>query len=152
MNTTKRSGATTVNNGTEKRVAYSPRRYATLLAKVLPAVIESQAEYDRLESIFARLIDKGESKHSPEEAKVFALVAKLLEEFENTTLPVEPELGPSETLRFLMDENDLRQSDLVGIFGSQSAVSRALSGSRRIGIEHAKQLASRFKVSAELFL
>jgi HTH-type transcriptional regulator/antitoxin HigA len=107
---------------------------------------------EEAEQIFNKLIDKGEDQLSPEELRLFALLAKLLEEYETRVLPKIADVSPSEALRFLMEENDLNQSDMLDIFGSQSAVSRALNGSRRIGPEHAKKLAKRFRVSAELFI
>ena len=69
---------------------FDPKVYGRLLSKTIPGVITDAAEYDRIESIFARLIDKGEENLSPEEARLFGLLANLLEEYENRTLPYIP--------------------------------------------------------------
>jgi len=132
--------------------AFSAKKYGDLLAETVPGVIADDKEYDRLEEIFNGLIDKGEDMLSQEEGKLFELLANLLEEYETRTLPTLPAVSPAEALRFLIAENNLKQADLEDIFGSQSAVSRAMNGSRRIGVEHAKGLARKFNVSAELFI
>ena len=148
----KRSGNVTVSKGGSKMLAFSERKYGNLLAKTLPAVITNDKEYARLEGIFNDLIDKGEDNLSPEESRLFVLLAGLLENYEARTLPPLKGIKPEEALRFLVTTNQLRQSDLEDIFGTQSAVSRALKGTRRITIDQAKGLARRFKVSAELFI
>lgn len=55
-------------------------------------------------------------------------------------------------LKFLMDENNLRQIDLVDIFSSQGIVSEVLAGKRQITLSQAKKLAKRFKLSVEAFI
>jgi HTH-type transcriptional regulator / antitoxin HigA len=46
----------------------------------------------------------------------------------------------------------LRQADLAEIFGSQSNVSEVLNGKRKINARQARALASRFGVSAAVFI
>ena len=131
---------------------FSTKKYGQLLAETIPGVITNDKEYDRLEAIFDKLITKGDGNLSPEEDRLFDLLADLMENYEARTLPPLPKTEPVDALRFIVRENDLKQSDLVDIFGSQSAVSRALSGDRRITVEQAKGLAQRFRVSVDVFL
>jgi HTH-type transcriptional regulator / antitoxin HigA len=131
---------------------FNENKYAKLLADTLPRVVTDSEEYDRLETVANKLLNKGENKISPEEDQLLGLLTNLLEEYEARTLPPLEDIPPAGALRFLMDENDLKQADLEDVFGSQSAVSRALNGSRRISIDQAKGLARKFKVSAELFI
>ncbi len=51
-----------------------------------------------------------------------------------------------------MDENDLKQKDLEELFGSQSVVSKVLSGKRSITKVQAKKLAERFRMSTDAFI
>ena len=132
--------------------AFSPIKYGRLLADTLPRVITNQKEYDRLESAANSLLTKGEDNLSPEEDQLLRLLANLLEEYETRTLPPLKDVAPKDVLRFLMEQNDLKQADLEDIFGSQPNVSRALNGTRRIAADQAKGLAKRFSVSAELFI
>ncbi len=133
-------------------MTYNTMIYGKLLAETVPGVIGDEKEYDRIESIFNGLIDKGEENLSPEESRLFELLAKLLEEFEADGLEPLPDVSTADALRFLMDQNDLKQTDPEDVFGTQSAVSRELNGSRSISKTRAKRLAQRFKVSAELFI
>jgi len=54
-------------------------------------------------------------------------------------------------LQFLMDQHDLKQKDLLDVFGTESAISQVLGGKREFSREHIRRLAKRFDVSPELF-
>src|SRR5881394_2984023 len=132
--------------------AYSASRYGKLLAETLPGPIGDDKEYDRVEGIFNDLMKKGEGNLSPEEDRLFDLLADLMESYEARILPKLPSTSPADALRFIMDQNDLKQTDLEDIFGNQGNVSKVLHGSRRITIDQAKGLAARFKVSPALLI
>jgi HTH-type transcriptional regulator/antitoxin HigA len=51
-----------------------------------------------------------------------------------------------------MAANDLKQKDLVDIFGTSSIVSEVLHGKRQLTTEHIRRLSERFHVSPELFI
>lgn len=123
-----------------------------LLPDNVPAIIETEAENDRVLEIFNRLISRGENKLSPEESALFALLANLLIDYEKRILPPLENPKPFEILRFLMESNGLKQKDMVEFFGSQSIVSEVLNGKRAISKESAKKLAARFCISAEAFI
>ncbi|MEY6766256.1 type II toxin-antitoxin system HigA family antitoxin [Escherichia coli] len=59
--------------------------------------------------------------------------------------------GGIAVIRTLMDQYGLTLSDLPEI-GSKSMVSRVLSGKRKLTLEHAKKLATRFGISPALFI
>lgn len=150
--TTAASGSKIVNRSIMSAKKYDPKTYGRLLADTLPGVIANRKEYDRTESIFNGLLNKGEEGLSPEESRLLELLANLLEDYERRTLPSEPDSTPAETLRFLMDQNGLKQSDLEDIFGSQAAVSKVLNGHREISKAQAKGLAMRFHMSTDAFI
>jgi HTH-type transcriptional regulator/antitoxin HigA len=133
-------------------MAYNPKIYGSLLADALPGIIESDAEYERIEEIFNRLISEGEDKLSPEEKRLFGLLANLLEEYEARTLEPVEDLSPREILTVLMRENNLKQTEMIGIFGTQSIVSEVLTGRRDITKTQAKALAEKFKMKVEAFI
>jgi HTH-type transcriptional regulator/antitoxin HigA len=130
-------------------MTYNLKKYSALLSATLPSVIDSLDEYNRIEEIFNNLF-KG--NRSPEEDKLFNLLANLLEDYEKRTLPQLEKSSPLETLKFLMNENALRQSDLADIFGTQSVVSEVLRGRREITKKQAKALAERFSLRVEAFI
>lgn len=127
------------------------KKYARLLARSLPSVIETEEENDRMLAEVERLMDKGEDKLSPEESKLFRLMVRLIEDFEERAYPI-PEAPPHEVLQHLMESNDYKQADLLPIFGSRGYTSDIVNGKRGISKEHAKALGEFFHVSPELFI
>ena len=134
----------------EMSKTFNPEKYGALLMSALPQVIESEVELDRAEEIINRLLSKGENL-SPEEEKLLDLVSDLLEKYEDEHYPF-PEVAPNEILKFLMAENDYKQSDLLHVFGSSGIASEVVNGKRSISKAQAKKLAEFFKVSVELFI
>lgn len=130
---------------------FDSKVYGRLLTKITPKVIDSQAEYDRLEAQFEGLLDKGDAR-TPEEDSLFDLLANLLEDYEKRTLPPLEPTSPISTLEFLMEENGLNQTDMVEYFGSQGNVSQVLSGKREISKGAAQKLSERFRLSTDIFL
>jgi HTH-type transcriptional regulator/antitoxin HigA len=88
---------------------------------------------------------------TPEESRLFKLMVWLIEEFERRTYPV-PEVALHQVLRHLMEERDLRQADLLPIFGSRGNISDVVNRKRGISKKQAKSLAEFFHVSPDLFL
>ncbi len=126
------------------------RKYGRLLARTTPAVIRDEAECQRIEEEIAVLLRKGETL-SPEEDRLLDLLSALVERYEDETedFPASP---PHRILRFLMEQNDLQQVDLLKIFGSSGRVSEVVNGKRGISKAQAKALGEFFKVSPELFI
>ena len=127
------------------------RKYARLLSRSLPSVIETEEENERMLAEVERLIDKGEENLSPEESKLFKLMVRLVEDFEEHAYPI-PEAPPHEVLQHLMDSNEYKQADLLPIFGSRGYTSDIVNGKRGISKENAKALGAFFHVSPELFI
>ncbi len=129
------------------------KKYGQLLMQTLPSVISNDAELERLTAEVDRLISKGikQNSLSPEERKLLELLVQLIESYEDEHYPM-PESSPDEILRFLMTERDLKQKDLLPIFGSSGIASEVINGKRSISKAQAKKLAEYFKVSVELFI
>ena len=133
------------------RQKFDLRKYSRLVSKVAPLVIETKKEFERADTETGRLLKKGYNNFSVEERRLLALLSRLIEDYEDRTFPL-PDSPPYRTLQFLMEQNDLRQADLVSIFGSRSRVSEVVNGKRAISKAQAKALGEFFKVSPELFL
>jgi antitoxin component HigA of HigAB toxin-antitoxin module len=52
----------------------------------------------------------------------------------------------------LMQAQNLKQRDIVDVFGAPSIVSEVLSGKRRLATSHIRKLSERLHVPVELFL
>jgi HTH-type transcriptional regulator/antitoxin HigA len=131
-------GATTLN----------PAKYGRLCATVLPKVIETDAEFDRLVEVMESLDRKPDA--TPEEAALRDLLEKLIEDYDDQFEL--PEVPPHKMIAFLMEHRGLRQADLLPIFGSRSVASDVLAGKREPSKAHIRKLAEFFHVSADLFL
>ena len=96
------------------------------------------------------LIDEvGESESHPL-SSLMETIGNLIETYENNYLP--PILGtPLEALRYLMEEHNLKQSDLSKI-GSQGVISEILKGKRNLNIRQIKELSSKFNISPLVFI
>lgn len=123
--------------------------YSTLLASYCPRPIADDTEHDRQLAIVEGLMKKGDAITSEEDA-LLGILSLLIVDYEETRYPIEP-VPPVEILKFLMEQNDLKQKDLVSVLGSSSRVSDILNGKRLITRGQAKRLAERFGVSMDLF-
>jgi HTH-type transcriptional regulator/antitoxin HigA len=124
--------------------------YASLLTSALPTVIRSEAENDRHIAMLEKLDRRG-ARMSAAERRMAELLTLLIEDFEEKHYALKP-ASPVEALNELMQANQLKQKDLVDIFGTPSIVSEVLHGKRQLTTEHIRRLSRRFHVSPELFL
>lgn len=92
----------------------------------------------------------GKRKKTTEEARLAELLTLLIEDFEERSYSL-PSASPVEVLRHPMDANELRQIDLLDVFGTASVISEVLSGKRDLAKAHIEKLSARFHVSPEVF-
>ena len=57
-----------------------------------------------------------------------------------------------DVLKFLMEQNNLKQKDLVGVLGGKSTVSEILNNKRPLNIKHLNTLSAKFNVNPATFL
>jgi HTH-type transcriptional regulator/antitoxin HigA len=123
--------------------------YASLLTSTLPAVIRSEAENERHIAMLEELDRKG-SRMSAAERRMAELLTLLIEDFEEKHYALTA-ASPLDVLNELMVANNLKQKDLLDVFGTPSIASEVLGGKRRLNTEHIRRLSRRFKVSPEVF-
>jgi HTH-type transcriptional regulator/antitoxin HigA len=130
----------------------SPRKYGKLLATTLPKVIETREEFDRYVATMEQLdrsVENGGAP-SPEQNALLALLERLIQDYDDRVEM--PEVPPLQILQYLMEQRDLRQADLLPIFGSRSVTSEVINGKREFSKAHIRRLADFFHVSPEVFL
>jgi HTH-type transcriptional regulator / antitoxin HigA len=121
--------------------------YKKLVAKTLPKIVRTEEQNEQYIKV---LFDLTSHKMTKEESEFAALLTFLIEDFEEKHYDL-PKASPTETIRFLMDQNGLKQKDLIDVFGTPSIVSEVLSGKRELNKDHITRLSERFHVSPELF-
>jgi len=126
------------------------QEYTQLLIAIKPKVIETEAENEFYLAEVSKLMQLGENLSSAQE-QLLRLLVSLIENFEAQHYQLTP-ATPLEILTELISEKDLKQKDLLSVFGSQGITSEVLNGKRAISKAHAKALGKFFKVSPALFL
>jgi HTH-type transcriptional regulator/antitoxin HigA len=123
-----------------------PEKYA--LEASSPTPIRSERQHEQ----YLAVLDKLASKENPtnEEEKYGEVLMTLIEAYEEEHHSI-PDASPVDVLRTLMDANDLRQKDLVPIFGSESIVSEVLHRKRGLNKTHIEKLSKRFNISPAVF-
>jgi HTH-type transcriptional regulator/antitoxin HigA len=131
-------------------VVLDNKKYARVLAKVLPRVITTEREHERMLAEVELLMDKGEHRTAEEDAAL-DLMVRLIKYYEEEHYPL-PNPSPREMLAYLMEQRGLKQAELLPIFKSRGYASDIINGKRAISKAHARQLAEFFKVSVDLFI
>ena len=133
----------------ETMTATAQPEYASLLRRTLPAVIHGEKENERCLSTLEALDAKGE-RLTPAERRLAELLTVLFEDFEEKARALKP-ARPAADLRELMQANELKQKDLLEIFGTPSIVSEVLREKHSLAVEHIRKLSRCFHVSPEVF-
>jgi HTH-type transcriptional regulator/antitoxin HigA len=78
-------------------------------------------------------------------------LAILIEHYEEIQYPVKKQ-NAIDILKFLMEQNNMKQKDLIGILGSKSTVSEILNGKRSLNLQHINRLSEKFNIKASTFV
>lgn len=126
------------------------QEYRRLRAVVPLGTLRTKKDYARASEMLDAILDEiGEDEKHPL-AELADALGVFVEKYEAEHVRI-PAAKPSAVLRFLMQQHDLRQSDLPQI-GSQGVVSEVLAGKRELNARQIKRLAKRFGVSPAVFV
>ena len=123
--------------------------YMTLVQAFPLVHLRDDAHLEAALAVFGPLFEK--ANRTPAEESYMGALADLIEVYEQATVFF-PERTGIDALRSLMQENGLRQIDLLDIFPTQSVVSEILSGKRPLTLPYITKLAARFHVTPVTFL
>lgn len=112
--------------------------------------IRDQADFKRLHALTDALSDEVGDDESHPLFSMLDLTMELIQRWEEEHVVI-PDAEPREVLRFLLEENDLKQKDLSDV-ASPTLISDILAGRREISKVLAKKLAARFNVNLSAFL
>ena len=124
-------------------------RYARLLARTTPVVVQTEDENERLLAEIEKPMAKGDDRLTPEEDALLELLTRLVESYEGRAYPQE-QASPKELIAFLLEQRGLTQSALWPILGSKGRVSEILSGTRSKA--QTKKLGAFFHLSPAAFI
>jgi HTH-type transcriptional regulator/antitoxin HigA len=120
------------------------KRSKRFRAKVIKSAEEHQLALARVDEIFM-------AKPGTPEGDELELLLLLIETYEEEKFPIDlPD--PIEAIRFRMEQEELRQKDLIPIFGSKGKVSEVLNGKRDLSLAMIRKLVSDLGIPAEALL
>ncbi|CAD0232149.1 MULTISPECIES: helix-turn-helix domain-containing protein [Planktothrix] len=122
--------------------------YIELLTNFPPRPITSEEELELTQNMIDQLLDQ--RKLSQDEKDYLNVLGALVYEYEQQQEPI-PDIYGVELLKSLIEDNELRQKDLVSIFKTESIVSDILNGKRELTKRHIEELAEFFHVSPAVF-
>ena len=111
--------------------------------------IRTEKQYKKMVQLADMLSDVVASSKKHALLDLFELVSELIRTYEYEHFRA-PDAKPEALLAFLMEEHQLKQSDLPEV-GNQSVISQILSGDRQLNVRQINALAKRFKVPAGVF-
>ena len=120
-----------------------------VVSKVL-STLHTEEQYRKAVTLLDRLIDEVSEQEDPLKESLIETLGTLIKDYEDRNIQ-EPEDDPIGCLRYLMEEHNLKQSDLREL-GSQGVVSEILHRKRQLNIRQIQALSKRFKVSPAVFI
>ena len=126
------------------------KAWAELQAHTLLRPIRNDADFERVHALANNLSDEIGDDESHPLFSLLEIAIELIEKWEGEHVVI-PNTKPKEVLRFLLEENNLKQKDLSNI-ASPTLISDILAGRREISRALAKSLSTRFNVNASAFL
>ena len=122
---------------------------AKMIAKGAPHVIHNDQELEAYTNALFKLTALENPTRSQDEA--IELLTLLIERYEDVDYPI-PAADAVSVVRFLLEQQDLSQRDLIPEFGTESAVSMFLAKQRNLTLEQVRKLRARFKLPADIFV
>jgi HTH-type transcriptional regulator/antitoxin HigA len=127
-----------------------PKTFVGLCRLLPPRPIHDESDYDNAIEVLDALVGH---KLNKDQADYVEALTTLVGAYEDAHHAVElKNCGPIETLRYLLEQNEMTVSDLGELLGNRSLGSKVLRGERELSKAHLRTLANRFKVNASLFL
>ncbi|HEY9867809.1 MAG TPA: hypothetical protein V6D08_01260, partial [Candidatus Obscuribacterales bacterium] len=113
--------------------------------------IRSEDANEQAAKICDLLTDRIDSL-SEAERDYLDVLTDLVAKFESRWEDDLADMDPRELVQYLMEQNNLNQTDLIPQFGSASRVSEFLSGKRDLSLAQARKLSARFKLNLTAFI
>lgn len=125
--------------------------YHQVATKCPPKAIHTEREHRYWKLVLGNLMAKPEAELTAAQARYAETVALLIEAYERRRYPL-PQASSADVLGELMAAHNLKQKELVDIFGSEAAVSYAVQGKRNLTVDQIRGLAAKFHVSPAVFV
>lgn len=126
-------------------------QYLDLFNEFAPRIPKNEAAYDGLVEQLNWLIDKGDL--TTDEHDYLLLLGALIQAYDDIHYPDALfDVRGAELVRQLLQEQGLRQKDLLPIFKTESIVSAILNNKRQMTVNHLVKLSDFFQLPIEAFV
>ncbi len=113
-----------------------------------PKVIKTESD---CAAVLARIQELMDAKRNTPQGDELELLSLLVHEYEEKRFPMDKP-DPIEAIRFRMEQQGLKPTDLVPFLGSRSKVSEVLSGRRNLSLKMIRALVRSLGIPAEVLL
>ena len=120
-----------------------------VVSKVL-SNFQTEEQYNKAVKWLDELIEEVSKHEDPLIESLIDTLGTLIKDYEDRNIP-EPEPDAIGCLKFLMEEHNLKPSDLQEI-GSQEVISEILCEKRQLNVRQIKAFSERFNVSPAVFI
>jgi HTH-type transcriptional regulator / antitoxin HigA len=127
-----------------------PKTFVGLCRLLAPRPIRDEADYDNAIEMLDSLVGFKLNKDQLDYVEVLTTLVGVYED-EHHAIDTS-DISGLDSLKYLMEQNDMNASDLGELLGNRSLGSKILRGERELSKAHLRILADRFKVDAGLFL
>jgi HTH-type transcriptional regulator / antitoxin HigA len=139
----------TVKSSFKKKL---PGRFDELVHVMPPRAIRDDIEYDNIVDVIDRLMALG--KLTKGQSVYLETLVQLVQVYEATHHGIDTsDISGLDSLKYLLRENSMSGADLARLLGVHASMgAKILRGERALTVDHIRKLATRFKVSAQLFI
>ena len=128
-----------------------PRLFAELNALHPLRPIQDRLDFENAQDISDKLAVL--DRRSKDQDDYLETLSTLMAKYEDEHSPIQTEdLGPVETLKYLMESHDMNASDLGRILGNRALGAAILRGDRQLSKANIIELSRHFGVGASIFL
>ena len=113
-------------------------------------IIKTEEQYEQYISWTDMMFDKKVKSNTPQGEKL-QVVLLLIKQYEDANYPI-PFPDPIDVIKMKMEENGLKNKDLVGKVGSKGYVSALLNKRKPLTLELAKLFHNELHIPAEVLL
>lgn len=111
-------------------------------------IIKNKAQYEEYLKRFKNLFDCEEDSLEEQELEMLALV---IEKYENENFHI-PVSDPINTIKFLMEQNNMTRKDIAIILKSESRATEVLNKQRRLSLHHIRLINKKMRIPAETLI
>ena len=113
-----------------------------------PRLIQTEADY---KMALQRIEELWDAKPGTSEGDNLDILVRAVEKYEDERYPIPPP-DPITAIRFRMEQQGLKQQDLVPFFGGKNRVSEVLNGKRPLTLDMIRKLHEGLGIPAEVLL